>query len=130
MYLLDTNSVIYFFKGMGEVAKNLFLDSPKEIFIPSIVLYELEVTIPKSNSPAKRKEQLNLLLEQIEIVDFSKKEAKEAAAIRANLEKLGTPIGPMDTLIAGCAKANNLTLVTRNTKEFARVDGLRLENWF
>ncbi len=130
MYLLDTNSVIYFFKGMGEVANNLFLHSPKEIFIPSIVVYELEVGIAKSNSPAKRREQLNLLLEQIKIIDFGKKEAKEAAAIRANLEKLGTPIGPIDTLIAGCAKANNLTLVTRNTKEFIRVDGLRVENWF
>lgn len=130
MYLLDTNSVIYFFKGMGQVAQNLFLHSPKEIFIPSIVVYELEVGIAKSNNPEKRREQLNLLLEQIEIIDFGKKEAKESAIIRASLEKLGTPIGPMDTLIAGCAKANNLTLVTRNTKEFLRVDGLRVENWF
>ena len=130
MYLLDTNSVIYFFKGMEDVAKNLFFHSPKEIFIPSIVVYELEVGIAKSNSPTKRREQLNLLLEQIEIIDFSKKEAKEAATIRANLEKLGTPIGPMDTLITSCAKANNLTLVTRNTKEFARVDGLKVEDWF
>ena len=76
MYLLDTNSDIYFFRGMGEVANNLFLRSPKEIFIPSIVVYELEVEIAKSNSPAKRQEQLNLLLEQIEIIDFSKKEVK------------------------------------------------------
>ena len=66
------------------------LERGEEIFIPSIVVYELEVGIAKSNNPAKRKEQLNLLLEQIEIVDFSKKEAKEAAAIRANLEKIGT----------------------------------------
>ena len=130
MYLLDTNSVIYFFKGMGRIAQNLFLHSPKEIFIPSIAIYELEVGIAKSNNPKKRQEQLNLLLEQIEIIDFGKKEAKEAASIRTNLEKLGTPIGPMDTLIAGCAKANNLILVTRNTKEFSRVDGLRVENWF
>ena len=130
MYLLDTNSVIYFFKGMGQVAENLFLHSPKEIFIPSIVVYELEVGIAKSNNPEKRREQLNLLLDQIKIIDFGKKEAKESTIIRAILEKLGTPIGPMDTLIAGCAKANNLTLITRNTKEFTRVEGLRVENWF
>lgn len=130
MYLLDTNSVIYFFKGMGQVSKNLFSYSPKDIFIPSIVLYELEVGIAKSNNSKKRKEQLNLLLEQIQIVDFSEKEAKESAKIRATLEKLGTPIGPMDTLIAGCAKANNLTLVTNNIKEFKRVNDLIIVDWF
>ena len=130
MYLLDTNSVIYFFKGMGEVSKNLFSYSPKDIFIPSIVLYELEVGIAKSNNSKKRKEQLDLLLEQVQIVDFCEKEAKESAKIRATLEKLGTPIGPMDTLIAGCAKANNLTLVTNNTKEFKRVNDLIIVDWF
>jgi len=130
MYLLDTNTVIYFFKGMGEVSKNLFSYSPKDIFIPSIVLYELEVGIAKSNNSKKRKEQLNLLLEQIQIIDFCEKEAKESASIRATLEKLGTPIGSIDTLIAGCAKANNLTLVTNNTKEFQRVNKLIIADWF
>ena len=70
MYMLDTNSIIYFFKGMGQVSKNLFSYSPKKIFIPSIVLYELEVGIAKSNNSQKKKEQLNLLLKQIQIVDF------------------------------------------------------------
>ncbi len=130
MYLLDTNSVIYFFKGMGQLSKNLFSHSPKDIFIPTIVLYELQVGIAKSHSPNKRKEQLNLLLEQVQIVEFGTKEAKEAADIMATLEKLGTPIGPMDTLIAGCAKANNLTLVTHNTKEFQKVEGLAAVDWF
>ena len=54
MYLLDTNTLIYFFKGMGNVEKNLFLCSPKEIHIPSIVIYELQVGIAKSNDPHKR----------------------------------------------------------------------------
>ena len=130
MYLLDTNTLIYFFKGMGEVSKNLFSYSPKDIFIPSIVIYELEVGIAKSSNPKKRKEQLNLLLEQIQIVNFCKKEAKESAKICATLEKLGTPIGPMDILIAGCANANNLTLVTNNTKEFERVDDLKIVDWY
>ena len=130
MYLLDTNSIIYFFKGLAQVSNNLFLHSPKEIFIPSIVLYELEVGIAKSNNPDKRKKQLNLLLEQIQIIDFGTKEAKESASIRATLEMKGTPIGPIDTLIAGCAKANNLTLVTHNIKEFERVDKLTIVDWF
>lgn len=130
MYLLDTNTIIYFFKGLGNVAKNLFEKSPQEIFIPAIVIYELEVGIAKSNDSKKREEQLAKLLSCVQIIDFSVNEAKASAKIRAELEKNGTPIGPIDTLIAGCAKANNLTLITRNIDEFKRVDGILVQNWF
>ncbi|MEA3491813.1 MAG: PIN domain-containing protein [Campylobacterota bacterium] len=75
-------------------------------------------------------EQLNQLLQQVNILDFTQKEAKESAQIRASLEKIGRSIGPMDILIAGCARANNHTLVTRNLKEFERVDSLKLANWY
>jgi len=130
MFMLDTNTLIYFFKGMGEVEENLFAYSPKDIFIPSIVIYELQVGIAKSNNPQKREKQLATLLEQINIIEFGEREAKASALIRADLEKKGTPIGPMDILIAGSAKAHNLTLVTHNTKEFMRVEGLALKDWF
>lgn len=130
MYLLDTNTLIYFFKGIGEVENNLFARSPRDIFISSLVLYELQVGISKSNNPQKREKQLSILLEQVNVIDFAEREAKASAKIRANLEKKGTPIGPIDILIAGCAVAHNLTLVTHNTKEFMRVDDLRLEDWF
>lgn len=130
MYLLDTNTIIYFFKDMGEIKQTLFSHSPQEIYIPSLVIYELEVGIEKSNDAKKRIGQLEKLLSEVSIVDFSHKEAKASATIRALLEKSGTPIGPIDTLIAGCALSNNLTLVTRNLKEFKRVKGLKVENWF
>ena len=130
MYLLDTNTLIYFFKGMGEVEKNLFLHSPQDIFLSSLVLYELQMGITKSNNPQKREKQLATLLEQIHVVHFREREAKASALLRAELEKKGTPIGPIDILIAGTAKAHNLTLVTHNTKEFMRVDGLALDDWF
>jgi tRNA(fMet)-specific endonuclease VapC len=130
MFILDTNTLIYFFKGMGRVEENLFAHSPKDIFIPSIVIYELQVGIAKSNNPKKREAQLNTILQQINIITFGEKEAKTSALIRAELEKKGTPIGPIDVLIAGSAKAHNLTLVTHNTKEFKRVNGLNLEDWF
>ncbi len=130
MFMLDTNTLIYFFKGMGEVEENLFTHSPKDIFIPSIVIYELQVGIAKSNNPQKREKQLATLLEQINIIEFGEREAKASALIRADLEKKGTPIGPIDILIAGSAKAHNLTLVTHNTKEFMRVEGLALKDWF
>lgn len=130
MYLLDTNTIIYFFKGMGNISKNLFNISPKDIFIPSIVVYELEVGIAKSNDSQKRQEQLKRLLSQINIMDFTQKEAVQGAKIRADLEKKGTPIGSIDVLIAGCAKANNLVLVSRNTKEFQRVENLQIVDWY
>ncbi len=130
MYLLDTNTIIYFFKGMGNVSKNLFLQSPNTIVVPSIVIYELEVGIAKSNNPDKRVQQLNELLQQVTILDFTQSEARESAKIRADLEKAGTPIGPIDILIAGCAKVNNHILITRNLKEFERVANLKLGNWY
>jgi tRNA(fMet)-specific endonuclease VapC len=130
MYLLDTNTLIYFFKGMGNVADNLLSKSPKEIFIPSIVLFELEVGIAKSNSPAKRRKQLEALSSRVQIVSFDQEEAKAAANIRANLEKQGTPIGPYDTFIAGIALQQKLTLITHNIKEFSRIKKLVLEDWF
>jgi tRNA(fMet)-specific endonuclease VapC len=130
MYLLDTNTLINFFKDIGNVAETLLSKSPKNISIPSIVLYELEVGIAKSNNPKKRKKQLEALTSRITVQSFTPREAEAAAIIRANLEKLGTPIGPYDTLIAGMALSINATLVTNNTKEFQRVVGLVLEDWF
>ena len=130
MYLLDTNTLIYFFKGMGNVEAHLFAHVPKEIFVPSLVVYELEVGIAKSAMPHKRQQQLTTLLSQITVIDFTQREARAAATIRDALETQGAPIGPIDTLIAGCALANRLTLVTHNTREFGRIEGLRLEDWF
>lgn len=130
MYLLDTNTLIYFFKGMGNVADHLFRHHPKEIAAPAIVIYELEVGIEKSNAPSKRMAQLAQLMQRVNLLDFGVKEPKVSASIRAELEKLGTPIRPMNTLIAGIAKANHCTLVTHNTKEFERIAGLNIEDWF
>ena len=130
MYLLDTNTVIYFFKGMGGVAQKVLSLLPSEIAIPTIVLFELEVGIAKSNSPAARTKQLQGLTSVVKVIPFTRKEATAAARIRANLELRGAGIGPYDTLIAGTALANAAILVTRNTKEFSRIEGLRLEDWF
>lgn len=130
MYALDTNTVIYFFKGMGNVATHLFNVPPYEIAIPAVVLYELQVGIAKSNAPEKRRNQLNELLTVVRVLPFTEHETAITARIRVALEKAGTPIGPLDMMIAGIALANQATLVTHNTKEFSRIDGLRLEDWF
>jgi tRNA(fMet)-specific endonuclease VapC len=130
MYVLDTNTLIYFFKGLGKVAEKLLDTPPKEIGIPSIVVYELEVGIAKSTSPEKRTAQLADLLSLVNVLPFRLQEARSAAQIRAALEKQGQPIGPYDTLIAATALANQAALITHNTKEFEKIGQLKCEDWF
>ena len=129
MYILDTNTLIYFFKGIGKVADNLLAVSPKDIGIPAVVLYELEYGISRSTSPQKRKKQLEELCALVEVLNFGSEEAKASAKIRAALEKKGTPIGPYDVMIAGTALGKQGILVTSNTKEFRRVPGRKLIHW-
>jgi tRNA(fMet)-specific endonuclease VapC len=129
-YVLDTNTLIYFFKGVGNVKNRLLSVPPSEIVLPAIVLFELEFGIAKSASPRKRIRQLNDFTALVNVIPFGPAEAKAAAQIQAKLEKKGIPIGPYDVLIAACAKANNLILVTHNLKEFKRIQGLQVEDWF
>ncbi|MGD8957790.1 MAG: PIN domain-containing protein, partial [Chromatiaceae bacterium] len=91
MWVLDTNTLIYFFKGEGNVAKEILARSPSDIGIPSIVLYELEVGIAKSTSPRKRMGQLGELNAVVQTLPFGAAEALVSAAIRSNLEKKGKP---------------------------------------
>ncbi len=130
MFVLDTNILIYFFKGMGNVPANFLATAPQDIGIPSIVIFELEVGIAKSTSPKKRSQQLAELLSIVAPLPFGQQEAIRAAEIRTGLEKAGTPIGPYDILIAATASANKATLVTHNTKEFDRIAGLDIVDWY
>ena len=130
MYILDTNTLIYFFKGVGNVSRTLLSKSPNDIYIPAIVLFELKLGIAKSTNPAKRKKQLERLVSHVNISSFGTREADSAAMIRADLEKIGMPIGPYDTLIAGTALAANAILVTHNVKEFERISALTIEDWY
>jgi len=130
MYVLDTNTLIYYFKGMGNVADKLLQTAPRDVAIPAVVLYELEVGLAKSNDTTKRRKQLDDFIALMTVLPMDMKAAKAAANIRATLETKGTPIGAMDTLIAGITLANQGVLVTHNTKEFSRVQGLVLEDWF
>ena len=129
-YLLDTNTLIYYFKGLGNVKERLLVCQPSEIVLSSVVYYELQVGILKSTSPQKRIAQLAILKNQVSWVDFDEKSAEATAQIRVELERMGKPIGSYDVQIAGMAVANDLILVTHNTGEFGRVSSLKLEDWF
>lgn len=130
MLHLDTNTLIYFFKGQGGVAERLLAHAPGQLALSSVVVFELETGLAKSRQPRKRREQLRSLLSLIKVIPLGEEEAQVCASLRARLEKAGTPIGPMDTLIAGTALCHGATLVTRNVSEFGRVEGLRVVDWY
>jgi tRNA(fMet)-specific endonuclease VapC len=129
VYALDTNSLIYFFKGQGQVGAILRNKQPQEVAIPSVVVYEVEVGISRLAQPDKRRRAFEDLLRAVRILPFDEAAARASAQIRRALESAGTPIGPLDTLIAGSAFASSAILVTHNTREFGRVRGLRIEDW-
>ena len=102
---------------------------PSEICISSVTYAELVHGVEKSKAIEKNRVALALLLANIEIMNFDSLAAESYGIVRADLEKAGTPIGPLDMMIAGHAKSLDYTIVTNNTKEFERVKGLKLENW-
>lgn len=130
MYVLDTNTLIDFFRGEGQVVQRLLATPPGQIAVSAITVCELEVGIAKSAQPAKRRRQLNELLDAVQVLPFDHGAASEAAHVRAALEKAGRPIGPLDTLIAGTTLAHRATLVTHNTRELRRVSKLAVVDWF
>lgn len=130
MFLLETNTLIDFFKGQGRVAERLLATPPNQVGISAIVLHELQTGIAKSTQPEKRHHQLESLVSAAMLFPFGAPEAAASALIRADLERAGTPIGPLDTLIAGTALANRAVLITHNTREFSRVSNLALEDWY
>jgi tRNA(fMet)-specific endonuclease VapC len=100
------------------------------IAVPTIVLFELRYGAAKSvNRQHATRRIEELLTGPLEVLDFEPGDAEEAGDIRAALERAGTPIGPYDVLIAGQARRRGALLVTANRREFARVPGLRTEDW-
>ena len=129
-YMLDTNICIYVIrKKRQEVIARLVEHDPGDICISAITYAELMHGVEKSAAPDRNRMAAALFLSPITILDFDADAAEEYGQIRFTLDRRGTPIGPMDTLIAAHARAKRLILVTNNMKEFERVDGLELENW-
>ncbi len=129
-YLLDTNACIKYLNGRTEkIREQLELKTPQEIVLCSVVKAELFYGVKKSARPEKNLEKLSKFLNRFVSLPFDDKASEIYGKIRVQLEKIGTPIGPNDLLIASIAISNNLILVTHNTREFGRVEGLKLEDW-
>ena len=128
--LLDTNTCIYFLNRASEKVVQQFKElSPSQIKLTSITVAELYYGAEKSKFKAKNREKVKRFVSTFEIVSFDEKACTAYAKIRHSLERSGTPVGPMDILIASIGLAHNLTVVTNNIKEFKRVKGLKLQNW-
>ena len=127
-YLLDANAVIALLNDTKSgTARRARRHKPGDVGISAIVAHELYYGAYKSQRMARNVALIDSL--QFEVLEFDQEDAKQAGEIRALLALRGAPIGPYDVLIAGQAKARRLTLVTRNTAEFARVQDLRIEDW-
>jgi len=127
--LLDTDTCIYALKRNASVLERLLSRSRSDIAVSVITEAELRTGAAKSSSPEKTSHLLENFLRPLTVVEFTSADATTYARLRAKLERAGTPIGPLDTLIAAQAVSRKLVLVTNNQREFGRVPGLRLENW-
>ena len=128
-FLLDTDTCIYALKQNDRVLAHLLSAAREDVTVSVITEAELRAGAAKSSSPAKTMRRVENFLEPLMILDFTSNDAMAYAAVRAKLEKAGTPIGPLDTLIAAQAVARELILISNNAREFRRVPGLAVENW-
>lgn len=130
MYLLDTNILIYAYRNLGACRQRLDAQDPTHLHICPLTVSEIEYGIAKSSRPQALRLFLADTLTRYPLQALSPEASSHAGQLRATLERQGRTIGPYELLIAGIALAHNLTLVTRNTREFERLPGLRLENWY
>jgi tRNA(fMet)-specific endonuclease VapC len=129
-YLLDTNICVQIIRRKpSELLSRLTALPVGDVGLSTITAAELHVGVQKSRDPARNAEALTLFLLPLEVAAFDYAAAEAYGRIRAALESAGTPIGPLDTLIAGHAASLDVILVTDNVAEFSRVPGLRIENW-
>ena len=128
--LLDTNVCIHLIRRRPPEVLRRFEDyEVGEVGVSSVTAAELHYGAEKSSRPGQNLEALGAFLVPLEVVAFGPEGAATYGRIRATLEKEGTPIGPLDTLIAAHALSLGVTLVTNNVREFLRVPGLQIEDW-
>lgn len=128
--MLDTNICIYIINARPpSVIERFSSIGVGEIGISVITLAELEYGAAKSAQPRRNREALKQFILPLEVAAFDAEATTAYGSARTALEKRGTPIGAMDLLIAAHAVSLGVTLVTNNSREFARVPGIRVENW-
>lgn len=129
-FLLDTNVCIRFLNGRNpSIQEHMREHQPEDILLCAIVKAELLVGVAKSENPEERLIKIQPFLDRFASLPFDDNAATAYADIRSDLEKRGMIIGPNDLMIASIALANQLVLITHNSGEFKRVNGLKIEDW-
>lgn len=129
-WMLDTNTCIALIKGRPErTLRKLRGKSVGQVGISSITLAELQYGVARSQRAPEAAAALAEFLLALEVAGFDAEAAGQYGQVSAGLSRRGLPIGPLDTLIAAHACALDAVLVTHNTREFRRVEGLRVEDW-
>lgn len=127
--MLDTNICIYVIKGADQALRQRLQAHQNDVCISAISLAELEYGVAKSSRKEANRRMLDAFLEDLPVLPFENEPARDYGDIKVGLFGAGTPIGPLDLLIAAHARALGVTLVTNNRREFDRVPGLSVENW-
>lgn len=128
-YMLDTNICIFTSKNRPAQIREMFIRHAGQLCISTVTLMELIYGAEKSARPEANLAVVEGLAARLDVLDYSQGAAAHTGQIRAELAKLGRPIGPYDAQIAGHARSLGLVLVTNNTSEFERIPGLRIEDW-
>ena len=129
-YCLDANTIIYYLKGQyPAIQSRLSKVLPKQVFISEIVYAELLFGVAMSRDKVNNSARLEAFVGPFTRLPFDHKASQHYADIRADLTASGQLIGPNDLLIAAIARANHMTFVTHNTREFSGVTALTLEDW-
>jgi len=132
MYLLDTNACIHLINqkpGYERILRRMDGLEHGQVVISSITTAELHFGVEASVQVERNRLKLERFLATFDVAPFEAAASRRYGAVRAYLKARGTPIGPLDTLIAGHALMLNATVVTNNVGEFARVPGLSVEDW-
>ena len=128
-YLLDTNVCIAAMRGNDQVLRRLRACSPEDFAVSMVSVFELFAGVFRCRDPEGEGLKVTTFLSPYHLLPFDWDSSVKTAEIRFELERAGTRIGPYDLQLCGQARALGLTLVTHNTREFKRVDGLLLEDW-
>ena len=129
-FMLDTNACVELIRNQdARILRRMKRRKPDELSVSSVTLSELEYGAAKSANPEKNRLALAEFMTPLNILPYDDTVAPVYGRVRAALEKEGTPIGPLDTMIAAQALSLGLTVVTDNEREFRRVSGLKVQNW-
>jgi tRNA(fMet)-specific endonuclease VapC len=129
MYLLDTDTIIYFLKGNPSIERNLKRHYHDPMKISVITLMELYYGAYKSQRVSSNLARIRTLENSMEIIPLGQEIVDNFGKQKAHLEKIGTPLDDFDLVLGCCALAHNLILVTNNVKHFRKMEGLKVTNW-